>query len=192
MSNNTLSEQLKTAYTSPKPQEFIIDTIEFKAISANSQDTPISIASIVKGVPNSSVESHAKTGTSLFNSWQAPIESGVNHSFSIVNFDMSLAPISSEPTPEMNIAIDNIGVILFQALDQALSQHKRINLLYRPYLSERINEGPQITPPPQLTITDVSANLQTVNIRARMLEIANRMFPSKIYNNSDFPGLLAI
>ena len=129
---------------------------------------------------------------STFNTWQAPIEGDIPHEFTIVNFEMNLAPVSSEPTPEMNVSIDNIGVIIFHALDEALKLHKRINLIYRPYLSERVSEGPQISPPPQLTVTDVSANLRLINIRARMLEVANRMFPSKLYNNSDFPGLLAI
>jgi hypothetical protein len=92
----------------------------------------------------------------------------------------------------MSITIDNIGLLFFNALDNAIHNRKRVIVIYRPYISSRIQDGPQVIPPPSLVITESSADTQHISLRARMLDIANRSFPTELYTPSQFPGLLSL
>jgi len=44
-------------------------------------------------------------------------------------------------------------------------------------------------PPITLVITEVEADSQRVSAKARMVDIGNKTFPSRLYTATDFPGL---
>ena len=184
MTDTTLKTALKEAYACVPASEVILDTLEFSIYTPPQQEDVI--ARIIKGSQVSMLDLYENGKDSI----SLVVENGVPADFQPINFDIGLAPVTSDPSPEMSITLDNIGLVLFDSLDSALKQRKRILVKYRPYLSSRLEDGPQITPPPKLNITEVSANLAQIHIRARIFDIADRTFPSIIYDTDTYRGLL--
>jgi hypothetical protein len=118
----------------------------------------------------------------------APQNPGEMAAFIALGFDLDLPPVDTIPVPEITVTMDNVGREITDALDGAATSQDRIEVTYRPYLSDDI-EGPQMDPPITLVLNEVEANPLHVTGRARMLDIGNKAFPARTYTAKDFPGL---
>ena len=103
-------------------------------------------------------------------------------------FDLDLPKVDTVPMPEVIVRIDNVGGELLPWLDLAAPSKERIMLTYRPYLSN-ITSRPQMIPPLQLTLAEVSVTALTLQGRARLVDIGNRSFPNVDYTLEKFPSL---
>jgi hypothetical protein len=108
--------------------------------------------------------------------------------FIAMGFDLELPPIDTAPVPEISITLDNASREIVKHLDVASDSQSKIEITYRPYLSDDL-EGPQMEPPFTLVLTEVSADTSRVTGRARMLDVGNKAFPSETYNSLRFSGL---
>ena len=96
----------------------------------------------------------------------------------ISGFDLELPPGDTSPVPEITVTIDNVSRELIKYLDTAVESAEKIEITYRPYLSNNLS-GPQMDPPITLILSEVEADVSRVVGRARMLDIGNKSFPSE-------------
>lgn len=118
----------------------------------------------------------------------APLDGGEYVDFIAMSFDLELPPVETTPVPEITVSIDNVSRQIVEQLDAAVESAQKIEITYRPYLSNDL-EGPQMSPPITLVLTEAEADVSQVTGRARMLDIGNRSFPSETYTAKNFPGL---
>ena len=131
-----------------------------------------SAARTLRRLPNLKVQGY-------FSTWPTIIAMG---------FDLELPPIDTAPVPEISITLDNASREIVKHLDAASDSQSKIEVTYRPYLSDDL-EGPQMEPPFTLVLTEVSADTSRVTGRARMLDVGNKAFPAETYNSLRFSGL---
>lgn len=120
----------------------------------------------------------------------APVRGGQLVNFRAVAFTFSLAPIEAGTTPEIEITIDNAAVVLVNDLDRAVTDTNKIVVVYRPYLLSDLTGGPQMTPPPSFELSSVTVDVQKVTMRARTSVDLRGAFPVRLYNATDFAGLI--
>lgn len=178
MPNTTLSQAIKEAYASAPSDVIILHTLEIRHPSFIDEQWNNIAVRVVR-------DNRDLTGR-LEDT--APINAGEFVKFSAMGFDLELPPIDTSPVPEITITLDNVSRELVKHLDAAVQTQDKIEVTYRPYLSDDLN-GPQIDPPFTLVLTEVSADASRITGQARMLDIGNKAFPSEVYNAIRFPGL---
>ena len=99
-----------------------------------------------------------------------------------------LPPENEEGFRSLNIAIDNIGRTVSDFLTIAKSDKEPVKLIYRPYLSDNLEE-PQMIPPLTLFLKEVQVTVTQVTGRATFMDVVNRKFPSELYDRYRFPSL---
>jgi hypothetical protein len=115
-------------------------------------------------------------------------DAGMLVPFVALGFEMELPPVDTIPVPEIVVTLDNVGREITKHLDAAAISQEAIQVTYRPYLSTDIN-GPQMDPPLSMTLSEVEVDVFRVTGRARVLDIGNKAFPSRIYTIKKYPGL---
>lgn len=91
---------------------------------------------------------------------------------------------------DLTIAIANPGARMMTALDQAIKKPREpIKVLYRVYL-DTPNSIPENNPPLQLSITNLSVDMNMVTATAERFDVLNRPFPTIRYRAEEFPGLV--
>lgn len=178
MPNTTLSQAIKEAYASAPSDVVILHTLEIRHPSF----TDSAGNNIAVRVVRDNKDLTAKLEDT------APLNGGENVLFTAMGFDLELPPIDTSPVPEITITLDNVSRELVRHLDAAVQTQEKIEITYRPYLSDDLS-GPQIDPPFTLVLTEVSADALRITGQARMLDIGNKAFPSEVYNSTRFPGL---
>ena len=108
--------------------------------------------------------------------------------FEVVRHKVSVQEMQQPPDPINAITLDNVTREIVKHLDEASASESSIEVTYRPYLSNDLS-GPQMDPPITLVITEVEADVQRVTAKARMADIGNKTFPSRLYTATEFPGL---
>jgi len=178
MPNDTLSQALREAYASSPSNVVILHTLELRHPSfLDDSGNPTAIR-VVRD--NADLTAMLESG--------APINAGENVLFVAMGFDLELPSIDTAPVPEISVTLDNVTREIVKHLDGAAESQDKIEVTYRPYLSDDLS-GPQMDPPMTLVLTEVSADSYRVTGRARMLDVGNKAFPSKTYTAKRFPGL---
>ena len=127
--------------------------------------------------------------TSDMAQWSFFDENGKLITFESHPFKVVLPKRDTSGNQELTISIANAGLLMMQELEAAqLKPDEPIVCLYRVYLDVP-NSYPQIDPPLSLSITDVSADANTINATATRFDVLSRAFPTEVYNIDDFPGL---
>lgn len=116
------------------------------------------------------------------------LENGTSVLFEAAGFRMTLPAVTEDGLQELRIAIDNVDRRISDFLDQAKNSTETVKVKYRPYLSTDL-ETPQMNPPLELNLTDVSVTVFEVTARATFADIINKKFPSDIYTRARFPSL---
>lgn len=178
MPNDTLSLALREAYASAPSDVVILHTLELRHPSFIDDDGQAMAIRVVRDNQNLTARMEAT----------APLNAGEMVEFIAMGFDLELPPVDTAPVPEISITLDNVSREIVTHLDRAAESQDKIEITYRPYLSDDL-EGPQMDPPFTLVLTEVSADASRVTGKARMLDVGNKAFPSETYNALRFAGL---
>ena len=120
----------------------------------------------------------------------APVDGGQVVTFVGAAFEFHNPPVERASSPEIEIEFDNVAGDLVPYLDATSQSTELIQVTYRPYLTSDPT-APQINPPPTLNIRRVSADVFRIRAWAGYADLANRKFPSEVYDAERFPGLAA-
>lgn len=109
--------------------------------------------------------------------------------FTPMPFTVQLPSEDNSGNQELTIALINSGREMMAALEKAQTKPEdNIACIYRVYLAEG-SKDPQIDPPLTLTITDISADANSVTASASRFDVLGRQFPTELYTTDKFPGL---
>lgn len=91
--------------------------------------------------------------------------------------------------PQCTIEIDNVSREITLQIDAAVATADPITVIYRSYLSDALEDGPEIDPPLELTITTITATPFRIKAAAGFPDLLNLKFPKREYDLETFPGL---
>ncbi len=178
MPDPTLNAAIAEAYASAPSDIVILHTLELRHPAfRDDEGQPIAVRL---------VRDHQDLSAKLEDT--APLNPDEYVTFIAMGFDLELPPVDTSPVPEITVTIDNVSRELIKHLDAAVESAEKIEITYRPYLSNDLS-GPQMDPPITLILSEVEADVSRVVGRARMLDIGNKSFPSETYTATRFPGL---
>ena len=178
MPDAALSEALREAYASAPSNVVILHTLEIRHPDFRDEAGNSTAIRVVRDQQDLIARLEAS----------APINAGQQVRFVAMGFELDLPPVDIAPVPEIAITLDNVTREIVKHLDEASISESPIEVTYRPYLSNDLS-GPQMDPPITLVITEVEADVQRVTAKARMADIGNKTFPSRLYTATEFPGL---
>lgn len=104
-------------------------------------------------------------------------------------FDVTPPDQTSEGVPQARIEIDNVDGAILAELDLAATDDRPVTVIYRAYLSDALDDGPENDPPLELTLLSVSATAFRITATAGFPDLLNRRFPHLEYDLEHFPGL---
>lgn len=104
-------------------------------------------------------------------------------------FDLTLPEQAARGVPECVIEIDNVGRDILAQLDLASTDPRPVVAIYRAYLSDALEDGPENDPPVQLQLKSVSATALRIRAVAGFRDLENLRFPRQDYDLERFPGL---
>jgi hypothetical protein len=178
MPNEALSEALKEAYASAPSEQVIVHTLEFRHPKFLDDNGDLMAVRVVRD--------HSDLTARLEQT--APLNPDEMVVFTAVGFDVELPSVDGSAVPEITITIDNASGEIMRHLDAAVITQDKIEVTYRPYLSDDL-EGPHMDPPVTLTLSEVKADVSRITARARMLDVGNKAFPGETYSSANFPGI---
>ncbi|MBF0187068.1 MAG: DUF1833 family protein [Magnetococcales bacterium] len=178
MPDPSLSEAIREAYAVAPSDVIIHHTLELRHPAFVDDDGNATAIRVVRDHQNLTARLEAS----------APMDSGEMVAFIAMGFELELPPVDTVPVPEITVTLDNVSRELVKHLDAAVTSQEKIEITYRPYLSNDL-EGPQMDPPLTLILTEVEASIFRITGRARMLNIGKKAFPSEVYTAKRFPGL---
>lgn len=170
----SLSQALAEAYASAPDTEIILETLEFRH--------PLFTAT------QRIVNDHSELLAFLES--DAPLNPGEEVTFVPCYFSVKRQNESdSGRMPEFIITVGNISKV-FLELNRAKDSRESIQCTYRPYLVSDLT-APHISPPIDLTVNRVTADMAAISIRAGFASLTNRRFPAVEYSAKKFSGLAA-
>jgi hypothetical protein len=129
----------------------------------------------------------------VISNWHAPVqvvfETGRAVTPLPIAFRVDMPDAGLQGRQDMQIAIDNVGGELWNALEQAITQAQfPIAVAYRLYTS-KVLTAPQAVPV-SLTVTSIAATHQAVQLTAERSDLINRKWPTVVYRAERWPGLV--
>ena len=119
----------------------------------------------------------------------APRDAGDVVTFTAYAFDIIPPDQTADALPQCVIEIDNVGQEILAQIDAATSQPESIEVIYRQYLSDALNDGPENDPPLTLHLISLSADPMRIRATAGFRNLMDRAFPLRTYDLERFPGL---
>lgn len=101
-------------------------------------------------------------------------------------FSCDLPQLKSQSNGGMDIKISNVKKDIVINLDKALSQFKKINVLYAQYLAGTSGYAKFIVP---LQVTSIDTDKSDLIVHASYINTSNKKVPSKMYTAKEHPGL---
>jgi hypothetical protein len=108
----------------------------------------------------------------------------VGYAFDVVPPDQTTSGL-----PQCTIEIDNVDREIGAQIDAATLTGDQITAIYRAYLSDALDDGPENDPPVELTLITVSATPFRIRATAGFPDLLNLKFPKLDYDLETFPGL---
>jgi len=180
MPDPTLSDAAKEAYALAPADEVVIDTLEIRHPDfVDEAGNPDSM-----WITTNQVEIEAPVEA------DAPVRGGETVTFRSLGFRFTLPRIEPGSGPEMEIGIDSTDRRIIELLDAAATDPRPIVMCYRPYLSNALEDGPQMAPPPSFVLSQVAAKGLVTSGRARVAIDLGGPFPRHVYTASAYPGLI--
>lgn len=173
MPDPTLSAALTEAYASAPIDEVIYHTLE--------------IWHPTFSVPIRVVRDFAALDARLEAS--APRDPGDVVTFTAYAFDLVPPDQTTSGLPQCAIEIDNVDPEITRQIDAASSSTDQITAIYRAFISDALDDGPENDPPVELTLITVSATPFRIRATAGFPDLLNRKFPKLEYDLETFPGL---
>lgn len=163
----SLQDALKQAYATADSSVVVLDTLE---------------------IINPSVETLYLVADTAPEGHDLRLENGVWKHFQSAAFRFIPPAAGDDGTQDLNLAFDNVGLVVTEYVKQALVSRKAVTLKYRPYLASD-KATPQMNPALTLQITDVQITVSEVTCRASYAELLNRKFLSERFTRRRFPTL---
>ena len=174
MPDPTLSAAIKEAYASAPTDDVIYHTLE---LWHSSFITPIRV---VRDYSNLDARIEAT----------AARDAGATVTFIGYAFDFVPPDQSTTALPRCTIEIDNVSRDILAQIEVAVMQTGQITAIYRAYLKSAVLVGPENLPPPEMTITRISATPMRISATAEFVNLLDQRFPGLDYELETFPGLL--
>jgi hypothetical protein len=120
----------------------------------------------------------------------AAFNGGETVTFTAVEVTAERPEFSEGKTPECSLTIDNVGRLLVPQLNDAVAVRADLTVIYREYRSDDTSEP--CYGPVEFKLRQVSMQDTRLTGIARVDDLANRKFPSRVYTIREFPGLVPI
>lgn len=173
MPDPALSAALAEAYAAAPIDQVVLHTLE---IWHPAFSVPIRVVRDVEAI-----DARLEAG--------APRDAGQVVTFVAYAFDVVPPEQDTDAVPQCVIEIDNVSGEIMAQLDLAATGADPIQAIYRAYLSDLLDEGPETDPPLTLTISSVTATPFRIRATAGWPDLLNRRFPGRDYELETFPGL---
>lgn len=119
----------------------------------------------------------------------APLDGGTAVVFKAIPFRAERPEIAEGRVPECRITVDNVAGEMMPYLEAAVLLRSDMKLIYREYLPSDTSEPAY--GPVEFMVKKVNIQGASLQGSARLRDLANRKFSSKIYTTREYPGLLA-
>lgn len=106
----------------------------------------------------------------------APLDAGRKVRFIGVPFRLKPPPEEPSANPEVTIEVDNVSKYLEPYLELGAASDSPIEVTYRPYLSDAVDDGVQMIDPFTLIVSTATSTPTQVTITARMEDLTNKAF----------------
>jgi hypothetical protein len=173
MPDPSLSEALREAYASAPVDQVIYHTLE---IWHPAFSVPIRVVR-----DSADLDARIEAG--------AARDAGAIVTFVAYAFDIVPPDQTSTGVPQCTIEIDNVSRDILSQIDAAVVQPDPIVAIYRSYLSDELDTGPENDPPLALTLISISATPMRIRAVAGFPDLLNTRFPKRDYELERFPGL---
>jgi hypothetical protein len=121
--------------------------------------------------------------------WDLPLTLGATPTtFEAANFNFTLPESGEIGIQEIQVGIGNVDRRIGLFIQSVVGSSKSVSLIYRPYLNSDLTQ-PQIDPPYELFLSDITITASQVVGRARFTDLVNRKFPNELYTRRRFPTL---
>ena len=180
MPDPTLSDAAKEAYALAPDDEIVIDTLEIRHPTFIDDDG--NLDSIWLTTNQADILALLEA--------DAEVKGGQMVTFRSFGFRFTLPRVEPGSGPEMEISVDSTDRRIIEALDRAATDARQIVMCYRPYLSNVLDEGPQMIPPPSFVLSQAAAKGLTTRGRARVAIDLGGAFPRYVYTATEYPGLI--
>jgi hypothetical protein len=135
--------------------------------------------------------SHSATGSYYLTNWHEAIQGkvdGVVQMFQPIPFEAVLPVRDGTGQQDLKLAVCNIGGEMYAALNKAIQKPtEHIRARFTQYIVG--STTPQIDPPFELTLTDVTINEVQMSATATRFNVFSLPFPLIRYRPDVFPGL---
>lgn len=173
MPDPTLSNAIKEAYASAPVGQVIYHTLE---LWHSSFSLPIRV---VRDFTPLSARLEATAARD-----PGAVVTFVGYAFDVVPPDQTTQGI-----PQCSIVIDNVDREIIAQIDLATTSTTPITVIYRTFLSNRLDLGPENIPPLEMSAQTISATPMQITAAAGFPNLLNRKFPAVEYELDTFPGL---
>ena len=172
-------DAIKEAYASCPVDDVILETIEILH-------------------PDITDESNNRTGVRIVNNTEdivaglemtAPIDSGMEVTFTACPFSAKLQDISDIAMPTLTITFDNAGNLMTSYFEEALNDLNAITIIYRVFLSSDLSK-PMNKNPIEFYVHEIKVDVNTVHMIAGVRDLVNLPFLNASYLPERFPGLV--
>lgn len=120
----------------------------------------------------------------------APANGGEVVTWQAVPIEVSLPTSQHEALPRLRLEIHDASRLLMDPIEAAIADPQPLRVIYRPFMSSRLLQGPELLPPPDFYLSDIDIDSRVVSGRASLGDLLNRSFPRRTYTAADFPGLV--
>lgn len=175
------SNSLKEFYYSAPPDRVALDTLEFRhpAFMAEDGVTPVAVR-----VVNAN-EDEDFTATLEAD---APMDAGETVTFIAARFDITLPESNSPGLPSAQVAIDNVGQVILEQIERAVSSPHTVEITYRQYLADEPDEPGVVID--GMSIGRITVSPLRITATAGFEDDLNTPFGRKKYTPEEYPGLV--
>lgn len=108
--------------------------------------------------------------------------------FKAIPFYSEMPEVSEGKTPEIKITIDSVGEEIIPYLEAATQIRADMISIYRQYRSDDLTAP--CYGPVEFLIKQVTLKSSTIEGVAKIDDLVNRKFPSRVYTLTEYPGLI--
>lgn len=109
--------------------------------------------------------------------------------FTAWGFEVTKPDVGSDAAPELVIEMDDVAPEILNQRDQAILAGEEVTVICREYLHSTVLDGPELVPPPEVTMTAVSADPFRLRGTCSFETLYDRAFPALFQDLETFPGL---
>lgn len=159
------------------PSVLVFDTLELQHPAFLEGETPIPLRFVCDVEPRTlTIEDGAD------------FDPGAPVTFQPIAFEASFPEFAEQRIPEVRVAVDNVARELMPYLEAAVVVRADLKVLVRQYREDDTSEP--VYGPVEFVIRKVTVTGTRVEGMARLEDLTNMKFPSRVYTRAQFPALM--